>query len=302
MRKQPLSKQEKAKMKRLSVFSAICGLVVSIIVFLFSRNIFFSSISLILTIIILFVYVYFRRKLKESARIKQIELVFPDFLQLMSSNLRAGMIIDKAMLLSSRPEFAPLDKEILETGKDIATGKKIEQALLDMAKRINSPKIEKIILLINSGIRSGGDLAVLLEDTSSNMREREMLDKKASSSVLMYVIFISLAVSVFAPALFSLSTVLVEILTNIFSGLPDVTSTVSLPFTLSKINVSITFIKFFSVFFIIVIDILASLVLGLINKGEEKQGLKYLPAILIVSLSIFFIARTLIMNFMSGLF
>ncbi|MFA5174457.1 MAG: type II secretion system F family protein [Candidatus Pacearchaeota archaeon] len=303
MKRKPIPKQEKARMKRLTVFAIILGLIMSIIFFLAYKSILYSLISLVLTIILFAVYIYFKRKLKETARIRQIETVFPDFLQLMSSNLRAGMIIDKAMLLSSRPEFAPLDAEILQAGKDITTGKSIELALIDMSKRINSPKIEKTILLINSGIRAGGDLAVLLEDTSSNMREKEMLDKKASSNVLMYVIFIFLAVSFFAPALFSLSTVLVEILTNIFSGLPEVSSTtVSLPFTLSKINISITFIKFFSVIFIIVIDVLACLVLGLVNKGEEKQGLRYLPAILIISLSVFFIARSLIMNFMSGLF
>jgi len=56
---------------------------------------------------------------------EKIETVFPDFLQLVASNLRAGITVDRAMLLSARPEFAPLDKEILQSGRDISTGKPI---------------------------------------------------------------------------------------------------------------------------------------------------------------------------------
>lgn len=44
------------------------------------------------------------------------------------------MTIDKAILLSSRPEFAHLDKEILNVGKDIATGKILKQHYLTLQK------------------------------------------------------------------------------------------------------------------------------------------------------------------------
>ncbi len=301
-KRKPMTNQEKSRMKKINIIAIVLGLAISSTSFLIYKNILVSVISFFVIIILIFLFFHFKRSLEITARIKKIEGVFPDFLQLMSSNLRAGMTIDKAMLLSSRPEFAPLDKEILQAGKDISTGKNIERALLDMSKRMNSSKVHKIILLIISGIKAGGDLAILLEETSISMREREMLEKKAASSVLMYVIFIFLAVSIFAPALFSLSTILVEILTKIFSGIPDTPSSIALPFTLSKINVSVSFIKYFSVFFMIVIDVLASLVLGLVSKGDEKQGLRYLPIMIILSLGIFFIARIFINNFMKGLF
>ena len=221
----------------------------------------------------------------------------------MSSNLRAGMTIDRAMLLSSRPEFAPLDEEILKTGRDITIGKNIDRALLGLAKRIGSSKIDKIIFLIISGIRSGGDLAILLEQTSRGLRDRSILEKKAASSILMYVIFIFLAVSIFAPALFSLSNVLVTVLTNIFSGLPDIQNTnINLPFSLSKINISTTFVFYFSIFFMITIDILAAMVLGLVNKGEERQGLKFLPILIVLSLTVFFLTRIIVGNFVGSLF
>jgi len=300
-KRKPLTKEEKASRRKLRIFSFIISLLISASVMFFRRNPIESVITFFAAFFIIAIYSYFRKKLKESSRIKRVEAVFPDFLQLMSSNLRAGMTVDRSMLLSSRPEFAPLDKEIQQAGRDIATGKNIELALKDMSKRIGSEKIDKTIILIISGIRAGGNLAVLLEETAVNMRERGFVEKKAASSVLMYVIFIFLSVSIFAPLLFALSTILVEVLTNILSGVPNIEGTVNLPFTLSKINVSVAFIKYFSFAFMIVIDVFAVLVLGLVSKGEEKQGLRFLPAILILSISVFFLSRVIISNFMSGL-
>lgn len=303
MKKHIKSKQEKAISKKRNIISFILALIVSTIVFLFNKNPIISIIIFFLIIIILFLFFYFKDNLKKSARIKQIENIFPDFLQLMSSNLRAGMTIDRAMLLSSRPEFAPLDKEILQTGRDITTGKNIEQSLLDMSKRINSEKLHKVLLLIISGIRAGGNLAILLDETSSNLKERSFLEKKAASNVLMYVIFIFLAVAIFAPALFSLSTVLVEVLSNIFSSVPSTeTINVGVPISFNSISISLNFIKYFALIFMITIDILASLVLGLVSKGSEKEGVKFLIPIILISLTIFFLSRIIISKFLSGFF
>ncbi len=303
VRRIPKKEEEKSKIKRDIIIGIILGLIIGVGIFIFYRNWISSAIAFGVVFVFSILYSYFYKILKESARIRKIESVFPDFLQLMSSNLRAGMTIDRAMLLSSREEFAPLDKEILNTGKDIATGKSIETALMDMSKRIGSEKIEKTILLIISGIRAGGNLAVLLEQTSVNVRERQFVEKKAASNVLMYVIFIFIAVSVGAPVLFSLSGILVETLTNLIGSMPtmETTAQMSLPFTLSSVNISTTFVKYFSLVFILFLDILAALIMGLVNKGEEKEGLKYLIPLLLISFGIFFLVRILLSGFISGL-
>jgi len=277
------------------------ALIIAGAVYYFKQNIFLSIGTFIGLFIIFLIYSYFKNLLGKSARIKKIESVFPDFLGLMSSNLRAGITIDKAMLLSAREEFSPLDKEILKTGKDIATGKNIEAALLDMSKRIGSEKIHRTILLIISGIKAGGNIAVLLEETATNIREKDFVEKRAASNVLMYIIFIFLAVSVFAPVLFSLSTILVEVMTKLLSGMPDA-PVANLAFTMSKINISTDFVKYYCLIFILAMDILASLVLGLVSKGEEKEGLKYLIPMIILSMAAFFISRIFLTNFLAGLF
>lgn len=298
--------KEKAKTKRKVVMLIVLLVaLVLVLVFLFlNKTVAFSFLSFFVVVCLFYLYFYLNDKLKKAARIKKMEDNFPDFLQLMASNLRAGMTVDRAMILSARPEFDPLDKEILNVGKEIATGRSIEAALNEMSKRIGSEKIEKTIFLVISGLKSGGNLAILLEETSINMRERNFVEKKASSNVLMYVIFIFIAACVGAPVLFSLSSLLVETLTNVLSGLPsmETTTAMSMPFTLSRVSISITFIKYFSLVFIIVTNILAALVLGLVNKGDEKQGLKYLVPMLAISISIFFVLRWLLSGFIASFF
>lgn len=261
-----------------------------------------SALTLVALLALLKFGQYARGKLKAAARIRKMEEAFPDFLELMSSNLRAGMTIDRALLLSSREEFAPLDEEIIKLGKDIITGKEIERALKEMALRIKSEKINKTLLLIISGLRSGGNLATILEETAVNMRERSFVERRSSSNVLMYVIFIFFAIAVGAPVLFGLSSVLVEILTKLLSNIPHVdASTVKLPFTLTQISISTSFVTYFSLAFLIVINVLGSFVLGLVGKGEERAGLKYVVPLIVMSVTIFFLVKIFLSSFFAGI-
>tara|TARA_Y100000310_G_C20517926_1_gene732162 strand:+ start:58 stop:1029 length:972 start_codon:yes stop_codon:yes gene_type:complete len=279
----------------------IFSILFSAIVYFFTRTIISVILTFFTTFVLLLIYSIAKLKLKRIKEIKKMENSFPDFLQLMSSNLRAGMTSDQALLLSARKEFHPLDNEIKIVGKDLLTGKNMEQSLLDMSKRINSEKIDKTIRLIVSGINSGGNMAVLLEKTSVSMKDRFFVEKKAKSNILMYIIFIFFATGVGAPILFSLSSVLVDILTSILSTLPEIETSASLPFTLSSINISTTFILYYALIFLIVTDIIGALVIGLVTKGDEKQGIKFIIPLVLSSVIIFLIVRVMLKGYFSGI-
>jgi Flp pilus assembly protein TadB len=295
-------KDQKITTIRLFVYFLFGMLVLTMLYYFATKNAQNSFVIFSGAILLFSVYLVMRKKLKRHYEIKKMEYVFPDFISLMSSNLRAGMTIDRALILSARKEFYPLDKEILQVGKDILTAREISEALYDMGERIGSDEIKKTIQLLISGIRSGGNLSVLLEQTSNNMRERGFVRKRAASNVLMYVIFIFFAVAVGAPLLFALSSVLVEIMTNIFTEVPVTDTTANLPFTISSINVSLNFIIYFSVAFIVVSAILASMILGLVSNGNEKDGLKYTIPLILIGTVVFFLARMLLSRYFADVF
>ncbi len=269
----------------------IISMISSILLYFFKMSPFYSFLIFVL----LNIFFYFKISLKSSARVKKMEGFFPDVISLMASNLRAGITTDRAFLLSARPEFDPLDKEILKTGKEIATGKDIISAFKKMSKGIDSKKISKVITLIISGLKAGGNISDLLEETSRNMKQKEIIEKKAASAISMYVIFIFIAAGLGAPLLFGLGSVLVEIVINLASKTPDLSVTqMDLPLTFNKVPISLNFIIYFSVLFIIITDLISSLVIGLVNKGEGKAGLRLAIPMIVISLTIFFIIRVIL--------
>ncbi|RME31243.1 hypothetical protein D6789_03365, partial [Candidatus Woesearchaeota archaeon] len=73
------------------------------------------------------VYVYL--DLRMYRRTQQLEEVLPDFLQLASANISAGMPVDRALWLAVRPNFGVLAKEIEEVARATLAGEELEQSL-----------------------------------------------------------------------------------------------------------------------------------------------------------------------------
>lgn len=282
------------------------GLLLAIIAaFIFSR--FFNLVASIIFFVIIFffmeVFFYYSLSLKADNISKKLEEVLPDALQLMASNLRAGMTTERALLLSSREEFGELKHELDRVGREIATGRGIAGALQDMSKRFKSEKLKKSVQLISSGLASGGELASLLEQISSNLRGSDFVEKKVRSNVLMYVIFIFISIGVGAPALFGLSSFLIEVLSTQIASIdiPRGTAT-QLPFSVSSVGVSTQFILIYLLIMITATSILGSLIMGLISKGQEKEGIKFIPFILALAFTVFFTVRFFVKNLLSGIF
>ena len=286
-------------------FVLFFGLGLSLAASLFLSRL--TGMHFLLLLVVIFIgiefLIYVYLLLGIDAKAKFVEDVLPDALQLMASNLKAGLTTDKALLLSARPEFGPLKEEINLVGKEIAMGKDVDKALLIMSSHIKSEKLEKTIFLINSGIRSGGQLAALLEQTARNLRQQRLVDDKIRANVMMYVIFVFAAVGFGSPLLFGLSTFLVEVLTKNI-GMVEIPqgAAASMPISLSTISVSISFIIKFAITSLITTSIMGSLVIGLISKGKEKQGIKFIPMLIALTLLIFFSVRFMIKNLLSGLF
>lgn len=282
--------------------------------FLFAlANAFFVSLKFNFPLILVFLIVFLSFEilfymwlvLKADKKSKFVENVLPDVLQLMSSNLRAGMTTDRALLLSAREEFGPFAIELNRLGKEISTGKEIDVALLDLATRIKSEKLEKTVFLLTSGIKSGGELSDLLDQTANNLRRQKVVDEKIRSNVLMYIIFIFVAVGIGAPVLFGLSSYLVEVLTKNLAlvEIPtDSSITSSLPFALTSVSISVDFVIGFAILSLVTSSIMGAIVLGLISKGAAKYGVRLIPVLIIVSVSIFFIVRGIIAGILGGVF
>jgi flagellar protein FlaJ len=233
-----------------------------------------------------------------DSKAKFVEGVLPDALQLMSSNIRAGLTTDRALLLAARPEFGPLAEEIKRVGRETMTGNSLSSALMKMNQRIKSENLSKTMDLIVNSIKSGGKLADLLDQTAGDLRDQQMVQKEISASVLLYVIFIFIAIGFAAPLLFSMSSFLVDILSSmnakIGASMPSDMEGGGMkgaPISLTSVSISHEFLLQYAVASLLVSSIFGSFIMGLILKGTAREGLRYAPILVFLSVGLYFLGN-----------
>ncbi|MBI4043988.1 MAG: type II secretion system F family protein [Candidatus Diapherotrites archaeon] len=233
---------------------------------------------------------------------KWVESVLPDALQLISSNIRSGLTTERALLVSARPEFGPLEKELKRASTRVLSGSTVEEALLDIPKRIKSSVVERTVWLISKGVRAGGEMADLLAQLSNNLREQLTLQAEARASVSIYVMLIFFSAAIGGPALYAVSSFIVEVMAAQSSTAPAVDPSQLAAagsraqglsgFLGGKTNIiDPDFVVFFTMVMLLVGGFFASLILGAIATGKEKNGFKYLPFVLGLSFLVFFAIR-----------
>jgi len=231
-----------------------------------------------------------------------MEEMLPDFLQVVSSNLKGGMTFENALLGAIKPRFSILANEMAEVSKKVMTGYDIGKALSELGSKYNSPMLRRTIDLMITEIKSGGEVADLIDRMVEDIKETKVLKEEISASAVAYMIFISAIVIVIAPLLFSLSFHLLIVILSFVSKLSAVTANVeALPFSITGGGVDPNNFKNFSIAAIVVISFFSSLIVSIVEKGNIKSGLKYIPIFMISSLVLFFIFMKILGSVFSGL-
>jgi flagellar protein FlaJ len=223
-----------------------------------------------------------------------VESVLPDALQLMAANIRSGLTADKALLFSARPEFGILEKEIRLAASKAIAGEPLEEALLSIGDRIKSRLVSRTFKLIVDGMRKGGELANLLEQTSEDMREIKLLKKEISAQVGMYAIFILIATGIAAPLLFSLSSYLIQTMYSVGKTINIKGAESYAAIGVLKLSIggtSPSFIQTYAFLMMFSSSIFGSLLVGILQAGKEKAGLKYIPLLIAANFLIFFLTQ-----------
>ena len=244
--------------------------------------------------------VYFYVDLQIYLRTKRMEDMLPDFLQVVSSNLKGGMSFENALMGAIKPRFSILANEMAEVSKKVMTGHDVSAALSELGEKYNSPMLRRSIDLMISELESGGKISDLIDNIVKNIKETRALKEEISTSAISYIIFIAAIVIVISPLLFSLSFHLLKIILSFVSRLAGA-STGNLPFSVSAIQLDPNDFKYFSMAAIATIAFFSSLIVSIVEKGSIKSGLKYIPIFLIGSLFFYFVFMGILGFVFSGI-
>lgn len=258
-----------------------------------------AVIAVILTIAISYITLV----LKADSRARAIEKVLPDALQLMSANIRAGMTVDKALWLCARSEFGPLEKELRRMASETIGGKPMSEAMQNAAKRVRSRIFSRAIILLVQGLELGGELAPLLNEISSDIRNTNILNKEIGAATSMYTVFIVFASVLAAPILFSVSTFYVETTAHLW-GAQTVEAGTAVGTEFMKLtgpNITVDEVRFFATTCIFVTTFFGALAVGMIKHGQAKRGAKFVPIFVLVALLVYFAGYTIIRSMFARL-
>ncbi len=237
--------------------------------------------------------------------VKEIEESLPDFLQLASANISAGMTVDRALWYAVRSKFGILATEMETVAKATIAGEDLEKALVTLGKKYDSRILKETMNLIVEGIQSGGEMAVLLNKLSTNIKETQLMRKEISASVTTYAIFIGVATVLAAPALFALSTQLLLIIQKIFGSIQiEQSAGVSglFSFNFSGESIAISDFKRFAILVLVISSFFSAAIISTIKKGSIKDGLKTIPLFIIVSILLYLGASMAFEYLLGGLF
>ena len=227
-------------------------------------------------------YIYL--DLKIFNRTKKMEEVLPDFLRFVGENLRGGMPFEKSLWTAIKPEFGVLASEVRLAAKKVMTGESAEEALHEFTGKYDSPMMRRSFDLIIEGMKSGSEIADLIEGVIENIEETRQIKEEMKTANMTYIIFITFVVIVITPVLSTLSYQFLMVLKSFGARLGPSTAQMagsggigSVFGNLSQISVEPEQFKTFSRQAIAVIAFFSSLIVSIINQGSIKSGIKYIP-------------------------
>ncbi len=274
---------------------------------------FFSTwiLGLIISFASEFMIVYSYILMEIEARKKAIDNILPDFLTLVSANVRAGMTIDRAMWYAAKPEFGIFAKEVQFAIKKAMSGEPFNKSLDYLVNRFNSKLFRRTVLLIKQSLASGGETAKVLEQTADEARSTQLLSKEIASSLTLYIIFILFATVIGTPFLFAVSGKLIGILDKVFTDLPisnfsNTQASTLLPIgqgnNIGTLPISLKDFNLFSFAMIFLTSFLSSLIIGAIQTGNKINGLRFAPMIFIFSIIVYYLVTFVLSMFFSNMF
>jgi len=290
------------------VYAVGFGLAAALVFLQVSLSLSSLIFAIVFSAVIFSIYVILL--LTANSRIALAEDALPDFLSLMSSNIRSGLTPDRALSLSARREFGPLTKEINIATKLVIGGRSFDDAFETVGVNLGSSIITKAVRLIVEGSRAGGNLSELLDNTSSDIRRFNALRNEVSSNVMIYRFFLFTASALGAPFLFATANFVISLVHGLQSmakidGIQTSLGGQVFPI-LEKMStnsvISPDIIFYFSLGAMFLSTLFAALAGGVISTGKASDDLKYFPVLLIIALVVFMGTKFLLEQLFATMF
>ncbi len=250
--------------------------------------------------------IYLVLELRIEQRRTYVDSILPDYIQIVSANIRSGISLDKAMLLAARPEFTYFSDDVKLINRELYAGETIQNALTLLSTKYRSFQLRHTIRMMTEALQYGGGMTDLLNQIAKDIRQQLIIQKEISGQLFMYTIFIAFAGLIGAPVLYGLTTQMITITDTVWAGIlkqnPGGLPTTGISFLRpSPPQVTIAGYHDFALAAVLTIAGFGAFIVSAISTGSVPKGIRYLPLFLIIALSVYLIVGAIMGNLFTTL-
>jgi flagellar protein FlaJ len=198
-------------------------------------------------------------------RIKKINERFPDFVRDLAESRRSGLTFVKAIMLTSKGSYGELTPEIKRICSAVSWGSSVEDALDQLAERVDTKLVRRTVSLINEASRGGGNVADVLETAARDAREIATLQFERRNSMFPYLAIIYIGA-------FAFIAIILVLTKSIFPRLGGIGGVAGFGGG-SSLTVSDLIPVFFSAAFVQALG--SGVIAGVFESGRPISGVKH---------------------------
>jgi flagellar protein FlaJ len=202
----------------------------------------------------------------------KIEKATPEFLRDLATASRTGIPLQVALEHASNRMYGPLTIELKTLVSQMSWGMNFNEALNQLANRIDLPLIRRATVLINQAGKHGGELSNIFDSTAKYLENINQWAQKRRQQTLPYVV-------IFYFSVFMFLFIIIVISNMMFTPLSQTTSGVSF----IKPILSQTESRRLFLHASLLESVFGGLIAGKINEETFVDGLKHVTVLAIVS-------------------
>jgi archaeal flagellar protein FlaJ len=234
-------------------------------------------------------YLYYKK-------IRDIEKYWPDALKLIADTMKSGSSLDFSLREVAVSDFGPLSVEINNAIRRLEMGDTMYVALGYLSLKIDSKIVRRTITLIQEALRTGAQLADVLEEIANDTKQLFRVKKERQTRTMLQTIFIVAASAIVAPFIFGMAKVIAGFLTDIATnaGIGTVES------TMIAVDTQKTIFLLLDIY--IVIEIFAaSAMISMMREGDLSFIVLFFPVLVTIGYIVYFIAQFALNSMLAGM-
>jgi flagellar protein FlaJ len=264
-----------------SIFFFLLGFLTFIGITRFAENIISGIDFLVFGVLLAIGPIGFYNYIKSKEK-REIEEQLPDFLREIGSSTASGMTVFDAIISASKGDHGKFTPELQKMASQLSWGISVEDALNNLAKRINTDLVKRMSITVNKALEIGGNTSTVFNAAAREIDQAKRVEQQRKAEMSLYSIVIFISFFVFLAVIFIIDK-------TIFQAIFDLEKQMSGQsignMKIAHIDHNLLKNTFFS--FVMVQSIGGGLLGGFMMDGRLSSGVRFGFILVLVSYFIF---------------